>query len=142
MPIRSYRDLRVWQGAMNLVDEIYTLTELFPKEERYALAQQLQRAAVSVPSNIAEGFGRSSTKDYRRFLAIARGSVYEIETQLEIARRRDYISSAEVVAATERATSVIKQINALRKSLDGRGGVSRLPDADELDQEDLNDDGD
>lgn len=90
--IRSFRDLRVWQDSMDLVVEIYRTTSRFPKEERYSLVDQLRRAAVSVPSNIAEGHGRSRTGDYLRHLSIAVGSLHELETQVEIAMRLEYIS--------------------------------------------------
>src|SRR3954467_1331773 len=90
-PIHSYRDLIVWQDSMDLVVSIYRITATFPKEERYSLTSQLQRAAVSVPSNIAEGHGRSRTGDYLRLLSVAVGSLSEVETQVQIARRLEYI---------------------------------------------------
>src|ERR1043166_4249362 len=90
--IRGYRDLNVWRDSMDLVVVIYRLTATFPKEERYSLVNQLRRAAVSVPSNIAEGQARSRTGDYLRHLSIAVGSLSELETQIEIARRLEYIS--------------------------------------------------
>lgn len=83
---KSYRDLTVWQRAMQLTTQVYRLTQAFPKEEQFGLTNQLRRSAVSVPSNIAEGQGRSSTKDFCQFLSIARGSNNELRTQLEIAR--------------------------------------------------------
>lgn len=82
----SYRDLKVWQSSIQLSVGIYKLTEDFPAEERYGLTSQLRRAAVSVASNIAEGYGRASRAEFRRFAGIARGSVLEIQTQLTIAR--------------------------------------------------------
>jgi four helix bundle protein len=84
--LRSFRELHVWQRSMQLATAVYRLTQGFPREEIYGLASQLRRAAVSVPSNIAEGHGRSSAAEYRHFLWIARGSNFEIQTQLEIAR--------------------------------------------------------
>ena len=81
---RSYRDLIAWQKAMKFVTEIYTMTQHFPAEERYGITNQLRRAAVSVPSNIAEGQARFSPKEFRHFLSQARGSLAEIETQLII----------------------------------------------------------
>ncbi len=84
MSTRSYRDLVVWQKSMDLVEEIYRLTKLLPKEEFFGIANQLRRAAISIPSNIAEGNTRNSQKDYARFLSIARGSEAKIETQLEV----------------------------------------------------------
>ena len=84
-PVRSYQDLVAWQKAMDLVTKIYQVSHKFPREEIFALTSQLRRAAVSVPSNIAEGQGRNSTKEFRQFLAISLGSVAELETQLIIA---------------------------------------------------------
>lgn len=89
--IKSYRDLIVWQKSMKLVTDIYTITRLFPSEELYGLTSQL-RCAVSIPSNIAEGYGRNSTGDYKRFLQIAAGSVFELQTQAEISVNLEYIS--------------------------------------------------
>ncbi len=90
--VRSYRDLVVWQKAIALVTDVYRCTRTFPKEEIYGLSAQLRRAAVSVPSNIAEGQGRVSTGEFRQFLGHARGSLLEVETQLEIARNLEYLS--------------------------------------------------
>ena len=89
--IRGYRELIVWQKAMELVEEVYRLMKGFPKDERFRLCDQLGRAVVSIPSNIAEGNGRETKGEYARFLGIARGSLYETETQLEIARRLGYV---------------------------------------------------
>ena len=91
--IQSYRDLIVWQKSMKLVTEIYTATRSFPHEELYALTSQLRRCAISIPSNIAEGYGRNSTLDYKRFLQIAVGSIFELQTQIEIASNLKYLSS-------------------------------------------------
>ena len=86
-----FKDLIVWQRAMELVRKVYSLTKTFPADERYALTDQVRRAVVSIPSNIAEGCGRSSTADYSHFLAIARGSLYETMTQLQVAADLGYI---------------------------------------------------
>jgi four helix bundle protein len=94
-PIRGYRDLVVWQDSMDLVVAIYRITATFPKEERYSLVNQLRRAAVSVPSNVAEGQSRSRTGDYLRHLSISVGSLSEMETQIQIARRLHYISDED-----------------------------------------------
>jgi len=91
--IKTYRDLVVWQKAMALVTAVYRITKNFPKEESFGLTSQMRRSAVSVPSNIAEGYGRHSTNDYIRFLQIAMGSVYELQTQLEIARNLEYVTT-------------------------------------------------
>ena len=84
--VRSFRDLAIWQKSMRMTVTVYQLTQGFPKEETYGLASQLRRSAVSIPSNIAEGHGRLSTGEYRQFLGVARGSNFELQTQLEIAR--------------------------------------------------------
>lgn len=91
--IKSFRDLIVWQKSMKLVTEIYQTTRSFPSEELYALTSQLRRSAISIPSNIAEGYGRRSTLDYKRFLKIAVGSIFELQTQIEIASNLKYLSS-------------------------------------------------
>jgi four helix bundle protein len=92
--IRDYRDLTVWQRAMELVVECYSATRHFPNNEIYGLSSQLQRAAVSVPSNIAEGNGRT-IGDYLRHLSIANGSLMELETHVRVARRLDYLNEAQ-----------------------------------------------
>jgi four helix bundle protein len=91
-PIKSYRDLIVWQKGMALVKDIYLTSQAFPKEELYGLTSQIRKCAVSIPSNIAEGYGRNSTGDYKRFLQIANGSLYELQTQIQIALDLNYIS--------------------------------------------------
>lgn len=88
--IKTYRDLLVWQKSMVLVTEIYTITSNFPATELYGLTNQLRRSAVSIPSNIAEGYGRNVTGDYKRFLQIAVGSLFELQTQIEIAFNLKY----------------------------------------------------
>jgi four helix bundle protein len=84
--VRSFRDLVVWQRSIQTAVAVYRLTQKFPKEETYGLTSQMRRAAVSIPSNIAEGHGRLSTGEYRQFLGVARGSNFELQTQIEIAR--------------------------------------------------------
>lgn len=122
MSIKSFRDLRVWQMGMDLVDRVYRLTNTFPKHEIYGLAGQLQRAAVSVPSNIAEGHTRSHLKEYLRHLSVAQASLAELETQLEIARRLNYISPADLSQILEQSASLGRQLYALRKALTKRHG--------------------
>ena len=85
--VRSFCDLLVWQKSMNLTVAVYRLTQSFPREEAFGLTSQLRRSAISIPSNIAEGQGRLSPREFRQFLGIARGSTCELQTQLEIARR-------------------------------------------------------
>ncbi len=92
-----FEKLAVWQKAMELVQLVYDQVRLFPPQEKYALTDQLRRAVVSVPSNIAEGSGRAGNRDYAHFLSIARGSLYEMLTQLEIAKRQCYISEYDSI---------------------------------------------
>ncbi len=93
--IRSYRDLNVWKKSINLVKEVYLLVKYFPKEEMYALSNQMRRSAISIPSNIAEGSGRGGTKEYVQFLHIALGSLCELETQIVIAKEIGYIENTQ-----------------------------------------------
>jgi four helix bundle protein len=113
----KYSDLRVWQEAMDLVTEIYQMTKLFPSEEKFGLASQLQRAAVSVPSNIAEGHGRKSTNAYLNHLSIPFGSLMEIETQIQIAARLKYITEVDVTRLLARTNHVGKMLSSLKNSL-------------------------
>jgi len=117
MAIKSYRDLETWQTAMDLVAEIYGVTKSFPKDELYSLTSQLRRAAVSVPSNIAEGQGRDSTKEFLHHLSIAHGSLCEVETQLLIAQRLEYLTREESERLASLAASVGRLINGLSRSL-------------------------
>ena len=89
--VNDYRELDVWQMSMTLCEKVYEMLRKFPPEERYALCDQVRRAVVSIPSNIAEGNGRDSKSEYARFLSIARGSLFEVQTQLELAERFKYI---------------------------------------------------
>lgn len=93
--IRSFRNLKVWQKGIELVKEVYRITNSFPREERYGLSSQIRRAVVSVPSNIAEGFRRRYNKEYKQFLNIALGSCAELETQTFIAKELGYIDSTD-----------------------------------------------
>ena len=117
MQIKSFRDLRVWQAAMELVESVYALTARFPRHELYGLTSQIQRAAVSVPSNIAEGHARESTKEYLQHLSIAQASLAELETQLEIARRLSYVTENELGHLLNQITALGKQLYALRNAL-------------------------
>jgi four helix bundle protein len=109
----SYRDLVAWQRAMSLVTQIYRVTEAFPRKEIYGLTNQLRRAAVSVPSNIAEGKGRRSKKEYAQFLFRARGSLFEVETQLEIACNLEYIDPEAYGRLKEQITAVARVLSGL-----------------------------
>jgi four helix bundle protein len=118
--VSSYRDLVVWQRAMALVSAVYKLTSSFPESERFGLTSQIRRAAVSIPSNIAEGQGRLATKEFRQFLGIARGSLKELETQLLISIDLTYAEAAEVAACLGLADEVGRMLNALIKALERR----------------------
>jgi four helix bundle protein len=117
--MQGHKELIVWQKAMDLVVAIYKLTKSFPKTEVYGLASQMRRAAVSVPSNIAEGHGLKQTQAYARHLAIANGSLTELETQLEIARRLGYLA-AENESAINQAQEVGRMLAGLRRSLQAK----------------------
>jgi four helix bundle protein len=93
--VRDYKDLDVWKKGIEIADLVYEITSTFPPEERYGLSSQMQRAAVRISSNIAEGFMRQHTREYIQFLHISLGSCAEIETQLEIARRREYVDESK-----------------------------------------------
>jgi four helix bundle protein len=109
----GYRGLRVWHDGMDLTLEVYGLTRSFPRHELFGLASQMQRAASSVPANIAEGRSRESPGDYGRFIRIALGSLGELETFLELAMRLDYIQRDQSQAAIERCASVRRQLHRL-----------------------------
>ncbi len=111
--IRSFRDLDIWKRSVDLAEKIYATTKSFPPGEVYGLTQQLRRAAVSVPSNIAEGFGRFHNKEYIQFLFISLGSCAEITTQLIIAQRLDYIKNNDA----ENLISEVEQISKMTMSL-------------------------
>lgn len=96
MSISSFRDLNVWQFSMDLAEKVYKLTQGFPKQEMYGLSSQMQRAAVSVSSNIAEGHARDSTKEFLHFLSVALGSLFELETQLVLAGRLAYLEKKDL----------------------------------------------
>ena len=115
--IRSFRDLRVWQAAMDLVEQVYLVTQAFPKHEMYGLVSQMQRAAVSIPSNIAEGHTREHSKEYLHHLSIARASLAELQTQLEIAARLKYCSLEQITQLLEQANSLGRQLSMLRNVL-------------------------
>ena len=116
-PVRSYRDLEVWQRGMTIVERVYALTATFPPEERFGLVLQLRRAAASVPANIAEGRGRATRKDYARFLRTARGSLFETETHVEVARRLGYGSPVAYQELGTLLESESRQLLALVRSL-------------------------
>ena len=108
-----YKDLIVWQKAMELVKETYILVKKLPKEETYALSDQMRRAAISIPSNIAEGYGRKSKTEYSRFLDIARGSLFELETQIHIGIMLNFFEEKDAERAFLLSSEVGKILNSL-----------------------------
>ena len=117
MSTSSFRDLRVWQEAMKLTTDIYRSTTAFPKHELYGLSQQIRRAAVSVPSNIAEGKGHRSNKEFVHFLLHARGSLLEVQTQLLIAEELQYIGKEEAERLLRLAEAVGRALSGLINSM-------------------------
>lgn len=122
MALKSYKELIVWQKAVDLVTRVYEFTKLFPKDETFGLRQQLRRAAVSIPSNIAEGQCRSTTKDFLHFLAIARGSLAELDTQVLISQRLAYLPDEQASEIFERLNEIGRMISGLQNSLTERTG--------------------
>ena len=118
--VYSYEDLSVWKKSMNLAVKIYELTKHMPKEELYGLTAQMRRAAVSIPSNIAEGQQRTSTREFLRFLSIARGSNAELQTQLVLACKLGYFQSEQIRETMNLTREISKMINALMISLNNR----------------------
>ena len=114
--LTGHRDLRVWQDAMTLVRKIYVVTRNFPKDEQYGLISQLRRAAVSVPSNVAEGAARISKREFAQFLSVARGSLAEVETQILIAKDLGYLTEDEGILAS--VSDLLRSISALMKSIE------------------------
>lgn len=115
--IKTYRDLIVWQKSMTLVTDIYLATKSFPCDELYTLTSQLRRCAISVPSNIAEGYGRNSTWDYKRYLQIAKGSLFELQTQIEIAVNLKYLAAEKFNSLFNAAKEIEYMLIALIKKI-------------------------
>jgi four helix bundle protein len=122
--VRHHRDLFVWQKSMDLVETCYRLTKSFPDHERFGLTSQLRRAVVSVPANIAEGFGRQKTGAYVHHLSIASGSLAEVETLLLIAVRLEYLTKQESQAALSVSNEIGKMLGSLRSKLASRNSNS------------------
>lgn len=115
--IKTFRDLLVWQKSMALVTEVYRASASFPSDERFGLTSQLRRCAVSIPSNIAEGFGRDTTNDYLRFLGIAKGSLYEAQTQIEIGRNLQFIEESRFSILLEQAREIERMLTSMIRKL-------------------------
>lgn len=117
----NFKDLIVWQKSMRLVKEVYRVVKLLPKEELYSLSDQIRRSAISIPSNIAEGQARNSMKDFIQFLAIAKGSKAELETQLLLCVEINYLKNSDIDKAINLIQEIGKMIYALQKSLKTKG---------------------
>ena len=119
--MQSFKEMLVWQKSMDLVEEVYRIIKLLPSDERYALIDQIKRSSVSIPSNIAEGRGRNSDKEFLRFLNITNGSAYELETQLIICQRLGYIKSDQLLRAFQLCDEVCRMLIAINKKLKANG---------------------
>jgi four helix bundle protein len=122
MSISSFRELKVWQLGMDLAERIYLLTNTFPKSEIYGLTSQMRRSAVSITSNLAEGHGRNSTREFLQFTAISFGSICELETQLLLSHRLDYLKISELETTLSVLTETSKTIRGLQKALRAKLG--------------------
>lgn len=117
MGMHNFRELRIWQRSMDLAESIYKITATFPKEERYGLVSQLNRCAVSVPSNISEGAGRATNKQFKHFLEYSMGSCNELQTQIELAKRFKYLTKDSLDKINDEALQVYKMILAFYNTL-------------------------
>ena len=115
--MKNYKELEIWQKGVDLTVEVYQMTRTFPPEEKFGLVSQIQRAATSVPANIAEGWGRGSTKEYIQFLRVARASLMELETHLILAGRLSYIQGDRSGKLRQEVETLGKRINSLIQSL-------------------------
>jgi len=116
----DYRDLEVWKRGMAIAKLVYQLTKSFPREEQFGLTSQMRRASVSIPSNLAEGWGRSTSKEFRQFIRIAQGSLKELETQLILSREVELTSEEKIKPILNETTILGKQLVALTRSLERR----------------------
>ncbi len=115
--MNNYENLKIWQKAMHLVEEVYTLVKSLPKEEKFGLTSQIKRCSVSIPSNIAEGAGRNSNKEFKYFLSIANGSTCELETQILLSARLKYTKEEQIKHILNLCNEVKKMNFSLQKSL-------------------------
>ncbi|MGD0077333.1 MAG: four helix bundle protein [Sedimentisphaerales bacterium] len=118
MKVKDYKELKVWQKGIEIVDKVYTLTAKVPREELYGLTLQMRKASISIPSNIAEGFARGHTNEYRQFLRISLGSCAELDTQSIIAGRRKYITTQELDDLSENLNHESRMLMNLINSLE------------------------
>ncbi len=117
MIVQNFKELRVWQAAMDLAEAIYRVTNTFPGTEQFGLSQQMRRSAISVPSNISEGFVREHLKEYIHFLSIAQGSLAELETQLQLSHRVCFINDTDFENISIKIEMLAKQLRSQRKAL-------------------------
>ena len=115
--MHNFKELTVWQEAIKLTKNIYSITSSYPKEEKYGIISQIRRASVSIPSNIAEGSGRDSKKEFNQFLNISLGSCFELETQLIISEKLDFIANDDFLQMNQMLVNIQKMLNGLKKSL-------------------------
>ncbi|AFY95337.1 four helix bundle protein [Chamaesiphon minutus] len=120
MSISRFRELKAWQLGMDLAEKVYLLSESFPKSEIYGLTSQIRRAAVSIPSNLAEGHGRTSTKEFLQFIAISFGSICELETQILLSHRLKYITMDDSETVLALLTETSKTIRGLQRAIKDR----------------------
>ena len=118
--MKTYRELQVWQKSMTLVAEIYKISKGFPKDEAYGLTSQVRRSAISIPSNMAEGYGRNSTNEYIHFLRIATGSLYELQTQMEISVNLQYLDRGEFDKLYELSREIERMLSSLIRKLSSK----------------------
>ena len=116
----TFRNLLIWQKSMDLVTKIYSSTQQFPKEELFGLTSQIRRSAISIPSNIAEGYGRDSNKEYLRFLNISISSLFEMQTQLEIAKNINYINETDFNKIYEDSREIERMLTSFIKKIKER----------------------
>jgi four helix bundle protein len=117
MSISRFRELRAWQLGMDLTERVYLITDSFPKSEIYGLTSQIRRSAVSIPSNLAEGHGRTSGKEFLQFIAVAYGSICELETQILLSHRLNYIKISDLETISELLIDTSKTIRGLQKAI-------------------------
>jgi four helix bundle protein len=130
--VSDYKQLKVWQKGIEVVDKVYLLTDKFPREEIYSLTAQMRRAAVSIPSNIAEGFVRGHPKEYRQFLYISLGSCAELDTQSIIAHRRQYMTDTDLRELAEDLDHEARMLTKLISRVDGDASDKRRETSDEI----------
>jgi four helix bundle protein len=120
MTVTHYRELKVWEAAMTLAEHCYQVTKLFPREEMFGMTSQIRRAAASIPANLAEGHGRQSTKEFLNFISIARGSLMEVETHLQLSHRVGLLPKTKLDELLRQTDEISRMLSGLRNSLQRR----------------------